>query len=228
MIGLAIIMALLIVAAPVRAVDTTLSLPSTPVLITVYDDTESYFVTTLSNVPSNYTVTNATYPGWCIDASALMTRNETFEVMLYSSLNPPSGNLSTARWDMVNYILNHEQGDANDTQKAIWYFINNTDNPSQVPTPSAVAQLIINDALANGSGFIPTYPDIVAVICFPQNIQPGTGPVQDSIIEIQVPQLVPEFPTAAIPLIFTMATVTAAIIYKRKGIHSKFNTRNHN
>ena len=221
-IGLAIIMALLVVAAPVRAVDTVLSLPSTPVTVTVSDGTESYFVTTLSNVPSNCTVTNTANLGWCIDASALMTRNQTFEVMLYSSLNPPSGNLLTARWDMVNYILNHKQGNANDTQEAIWYFINNTVNYNG--TPSAVAQLVINDALANGTGFAPQYPDVAAVICFPQNIPPGTGPVQDSIIEIQVPQI-PEFPSIAIPLIFAIAILTAAVVYTRKRSPRKLQLR---
>jgi hypothetical protein len=174
--------AILIVTAPMGAATTTLNLPSTLVNVTVFDSTESHFNTTLSNVPQGYDVTNNTYLGWCIDASTIMTRNETFEAMLYSTLSPPSGNWSTARWDMVNYILNHKQGIANDTQEAIWYFINNTTNFNQTLTPAANAT--VEDALANGNGFIPGPGQTVAAIVFPQIILPGSGPFQDSIIEV--------------------------------------------
>ena len=47
-----------------------------------------------------------TYLGWCVDRSANMGP-ETHEVTLYSSINPP-GTLTTEKWDMVNYILNHK------------------------------------------------------------------------------------------------------------------------
>jgi hypothetical protein len=177
-----IAVAILIVTAPMGAATTTLNLPSTLVNVTVFDGPESHFVTTLSNVPQGYDVANNTYLGWCIDASIVMTRNETFEAMLYSSLSPPSGNWSTARWDMVNYILNHKQGNANDTQAAMWYFINNTTNFNQ--TLSTAANATIEDALANGTGFIPSPGQTVAVIVFPQIILPGSGPFQDSIIEV--------------------------------------------
>jgi hypothetical protein len=203
-------MALLVTACPVVAASTlSLNLPTSPVNITVYNDTESYFVTTLSNVPSGYDVSNATYPGWCIDVSATMTRNQTFSVMLYSSLNPPAqGNLSSARWDMVNYILNHKSGTANDTQEAIWYFINSV--PGYNATLSANANATVEDALANGTGFVPNPNQVAAVVCFPQVILPGY-PVQDSIIEVEIP-VVPEFPTAAIPLIFVLTTLAGILI----------------
>src|SRR5271157_1337475 len=180
----AIAMIFLIAPTSVEAA-ASLSLP-TSVTAIVQDGSESHFVTELSNVPSNYSISNGTYLGWCIDAHVVMTRNETFEAILYSSLNPPSGNWSTARWDMVNYILNHKQGDANDIQQAIWFFINNTTNFNQ--TLTADANATINDALANGTGFQPAQGQIVAAIVFPQIILPGSGPFQDSIIEIQTPQ----------------------------------------
>ena len=180
----AIAMLFLIAPTSVEAA-ASLSLP-TSVTAVVQNGSESHFVTELSNVPSSYSITNGTYLGWCIDASIIMTRNETFEAVLYSSLNPPSGNYSTARWDMVNYILNHKQGNADDTQQAIWYFINNTTNFNQTLTANANAT--INDALANGTGFQPAQGQIVAAIVFPQVILPGSGPFQDSIIEIQTPQ----------------------------------------
>jgi hypothetical protein len=180
-----IAVAILIVTAPMGAATTTLNLPSTLVNVTVFDSTESHFNTTLSNVPQGYDVTNNTYLGWCIDASTVMTRNETFEAMLYSSLSPPSGNWSTARWDMANYILNHKQGNANDTQAAIWYFINNTTNFNQTLTLAANAT--IEDALTNGNGFIPSPGQTAAAIVLPQIILPGSGPFQDSIIEVSTP-----------------------------------------
>jgi len=178
--------AMIFLIAPARVgAAASLNLP-TSVTAIVQGGNESHFVTELNNVPSNYSITNGTYLGWCIDASVIMTRNETFEAVLYSSLNPPSGNWSTARWDMVNYILNHKQGDANDIQQAIWFFINNTTNFNQ--TLTADANATINDALANGTGFQPAQGQIVAAIVFPQIILPGSGPFQDSIIEIPTPQ----------------------------------------
>lgn len=181
----AVVMAILIVAVPMGAAATTLNIPSTLVNVIVFDDTLSHFNTTLSNVPQGYDVTNKTYLGWCIDASILMARNETFEAMLYSSLNPPSGTWSTARWDMANYILNHKQGNANDTQAAIWYFINNTSNFNQ--TLTAAANATVENALAYGNGFTPGPGQTIAVIVFPMNILPGSGPFQASIIEVSMP-----------------------------------------
>jgi hypothetical protein len=46
---------------------------------------------------------------------------------------------------------------------------------------------MVNDALANGTGFIPTSGQVMAAICFPQFIVPPPGPLQDSIIEVPVP-----------------------------------------
>jgi hypothetical protein len=181
----AIVMAILIVSAPMGAAATTLNLPSTLVNVIVSDGPESHFVTTLNNVPQGYDITNNTYLGWCIDASIVMIRNETFEAMLYSSLSPPAGNWLTARWDMVNYILNHKQGNADDTQAAIWYFVNNTTNFNQ--TLTAAANATVEDALANGNGFIPSPGQTVAIMVFPQIILPGSGPFQDSIIEVSTP-----------------------------------------
>jgi len=179
----AIVVAILITSAPMEASATGLTVPSQPVTAIVQDGTASYFLMALSNVPDGYEpLTNSTYFGWCIDHSFLMTRNETFEAQLFSSLNPPPGNWSSARWDMVNYILNHKQGNATDIQEAIWNFINNTANFTQTLTATATA--IIENANTNGNGFIPSLGQTVAVIVFPQTILPGSGPFQDSIIEV--------------------------------------------
>jgi hypothetical protein len=188
-----ITMAILIVAAPgpVAHAAPSLNLPSTAVNVIVQNDTSSYFVTTLSIVPSGYDITNATYPGWCIDHLVTMTRNETFPALLYSSLNPPVvGAWSSVQWDMVNYILNsalaRATGNLTETQDCIWNFVNNTATYTHTLDTNETA--ILNDAYANGSGFIPSPGQSVAVIVSPQYVVPGSGPFQDSIIAVPMPQ----------------------------------------
>lgn len=220
-IGFAILMAFsLILVNHVAATDGGLNLPSTPVVMEVSNGTASYFNTALSDVPSGYDVTNGTYLGWCIDTSTNMARSPaTHEVTLYSSLNPP-GNLTSEKWGMVNYILNHKQGTAGDIQQAIWYFIDIDGN--YTPT-SPVAWTIVNDTLANGTSFVPAYGQIIAVICFPEVVLPGSPSVQVSIIELANP-VIPEFPSLAIPLVFALATtLSAVIVYRRK--HPPTHTR---
>jgi hypothetical protein len=210
-LGFAVVIALSsILVNRVAAADGGLNLPSALVNVVVTNGTESYFNTTLSNVPSGYDVMNETYLGWCIDRTTNMTRNVIFEVALYSSLSPP-GNLSSVSWHMVNYILNHKQGNADDVQRAMWYFVNMVGNYTDL-TP--VAQAIVDDTLANGTGFTPTLGQKVAVICFPIVLFPGLYPVQASIIELSNP-IIPEFPTATLPILFALATLSAVIIHKR-------------
>jgi hypothetical protein len=212
-ISFAILMAFsLILVSHVAAADSGLNLPSTPVIMEVSNSTESYFKTTLSDVPLGYDVTNGTYLGWCVDRSANMVLSPaTHEVTLYSSINPP-GTLTTEKWDMVNYILNHKQGTANDIQQAIWYFIHIGGN--YTPT-SPTAWTIVNDALANGTGFVPANGQITAVICFPETVLPESPSVQISIIEVVIPT-VPEFPSLAIPLVFALATLSIVTLLRRK------------
>jgi len=189
-----------------------LNLPSTIVRIEVSDGTESCFSTKLSEVPSGYDVTNGTYLGWCVDVTAIMARSPaTHAVKLYSSSNPP-GELASEKWDMVNYILNHKQGAAEDIQQAIWYFIRM--DSSYSPT-STVAWTIVNDTLANGNGFVPGHGQTIAVICYPMVLLPEPTDVQISIIEV-TNTVIPEFPPFLILPLFVAATLLAVIVYKRK------------
>ncbi|MGD0160791.1 MAG: hypothetical protein ABSB89_10915 [Candidatus Bathyarchaeia archaeon] len=175
-------MAILIIAAPVVAQGPTLNLPPNPVDVIVQNDTTSYFVTTLSNVPGGYDVTNGPYSGWCIDHNITMTRNETFVALLYSSLNPPPGNYSDIQWDKVNYILNNKLANFTETQDAIWNFVNNTSTNFQSLDPNETA--LVNASYEYGTGFVPSPGQSVAVIVFPQS----SGSFQDSIIEATMPQ----------------------------------------
>jgi hypothetical protein len=208
-----------ILVSHVVAADDGLNLPSTLVRIEVSNGTESYFNTNLSDVPSGYDVTNGTYLGWCVDTTAEMGRSPaTHEVQLYSSIDPP-GTLASEKWDMVNYILNHKQGTMDDIQQAIWYFIDIGGN--YTPT-STVAWTIVNDTLANGTGFVPANGQIISVICFPEVLLPGSPSVQVTIIELANP-VIPEFPSLAIPLLFALATLSIVILHRRK--HPPTHTR---
>ena len=202
----------------VRATD-GISVPPSPTMVTieVVDGTSSYFLTTLTDVPSGYDVTNTTYLGWCIDVDAQMSRSPaTHQVVLYSSLDPPNGTLKDQRWDIVNYILNHKQGTADDIQAAMWYFIHFDDETETPPTNQTIAWAIIDDALANGTGYIPAPGETVAVICNPVIFLP-LNPVQISIIEVTVP-VIPEYPTIAITIL-TLTATSIGLIYAKKTRH---------
>ena len=212
-IGFAVLVALsLILVNPVAATNGDLNLPSTIVLMEVSNGTQSYFDTSLTQVPSGYDVTNGTYLGWCVDRRAEMQRSPAIHaVELHSSINPP-GELASEKWDMVNYILNHKQGDAEDIQQAIWYFIHI--DGDYTPTRS-VAWAIVNDALANGNGFLPETGQMIAVICYPMVLLPDETDVQISIIEV-TNTVVPEFPSLLVLPLFMIVTLLAAIVYRRK------------
>jgi len=204
----------MILAAPVSTVHGALNLPSTTVNIEVRDSTQSYFNTTLSEVPSGYNVTNSTYLGWSVDSGTPISRSPaTHPVRLYSSLEPPA-QLANQSWGMVNYILNHKQGSMPDIQQAIWYFVDIVGNYTPTRT---VAWEIVNDTLQKGEGFIPTEDQTVAVICYPV-IYSHQVPVQISIIEIGSNPATPEFPAilVIVPIVLTPMIILAVWVYRKK------------
>jgi len=205
-----------ILAAPAYAIGGALDLPSTIVRIEVSDGTQSYFDTVLSEVPSGYDVTNATYRGWCVDVRTEMARSPaTHAVFLYSSTNAP-GELVNEEWDLINYILNHKQGGSVlDIQQAIWYFTHIDGDGEYVPS-STIAWMIINDTLENGSGFIPGPDQVAAVICYPTILFPNQPDVQVSIIEVESDPVVPEFPSALVLTPIMLAITLAVLVYTKK------------
>lgn len=210
--SMGLIAALLLSPVLISSVAATedLHLPSTLVTIEVFNGTESYFSTMLSNVPSGYDIENAAYAGWCVDVRTPMARSPAkHEVLLYSSLSPP-GELAVEQWDMVNYILNHKQGTFEDVQQAIWYFVHMDGGY----TPSkAAAWSMVNDALANGEGFEPGNGEIMAVVCYPAILFPSEE-VQISIVEVTC-TVIPELQPTAIILLFLMTTTTIALARKK-------------
>jgi hypothetical protein len=184
------------------------------VMIEVSNGTNGYFDTKLRNVPSGYDVTNETYMGWCIDIKTEMTRSPALhDAMMYSSLNPPNGSLANQKWDMVNYLLNHKQGNASNVQKAIWYFIDLNNGSTIPPQSDTVTWAIINDASTNGTNFVPALGQKVAVICDP--IYFFSNPVQVSIIEVTNP-VIPEFPSLMIPFLFAIFTVLTVVAHRKR------------
>ena len=203
----------LVLAVPVSAIDGALDLPSAFVRIEVSDGAQSYFDTLLSEVPSGYDVTNATYHGWCVDVRTEMARSPaTHAVFLYSSTSPP-GELAGEAWDMVNYILNHKQGDVQDIQQAIWYF---TLTDGEYSPSSSVAWTIINDALENGGGFVPGAGQVIAVICYPIILFPNQPDVQISIIEVENTIVVSEFPSVPVLMSIVLTMSLVVLIYSKQ------------
>jgi hypothetical protein len=116
---------------------------------------------TLSNVPPGFDVKNGLYPGWCVDGSIIMARGDPHNVLLYSSLTPPSS-MEDIDWAAINYILNHKQGAMIDVQDAIWC-ITGDKITSEV---SSIAQDMANEA--QNTACNPAEGAILAVICLPQ------------------------------------------------------------
>jgi len=96
--------------SPLRNCSLVIKLPANSVTMMVqHTSTNSYFNTTLSDVPLGYDISNGSYLGWCIDLCHRIADNIFYQVYLYSSYNTsmPSylwhNNLSK-----VNYILNNK------------------------------------------------------------------------------------------------------------------------
>jgi hypothetical protein len=106
-------------------------------------------------------------------------------VILLCSYDPGlPGNLGGAPWDEVNYLLNHKQGTPNDVQAALWLLIWGS---SVTIPPSATAYAMVNDANANGPGFMPGPGEVVAIILYTGDGGIGPEGWQDTMIEVPVP-----------------------------------------
>jgi len=151
-----------------------IDVPTDPVTMRLGLWASSYFKATLSNVPPGYTVVNGDYLNWCCDEENEIGTGVDHIVTLYCSYDPNMPPyFESDNWDMVNYILNHKQGDKSEVQAAIWYFIDGGYTGSD---PEVL--VMINDALANGEDFVPGSGQWIAVIC-------DAGPdIQHTFIEV--------------------------------------------
>jgi len=153
-------------------------------LVVNYPSSNCYYDITLSNVPSGYHVSNGTYIGWCVDLDHYIWSDTTYWAKMYSTYDPANP-YENGNWSRINYILNHKRGGPEDVQDAIWFFTG-----GEWPNDNPTAQAMINDAIANGTDFIPGPSEILAVVLY---IDDHT---QVPIIEVTVPieNVVPQYP----------------------------------
>jgi hypothetical protein len=187
-ISIGIFLTLLIGASPALAMG-ILNLPSVQVLASPGPWNSGTLGTTiditLAGVPSGFDVTNGAYPGWCAEDNH--QPNFPPPTLVYLLDSTDSANLPLTYqgipWDKVNYLLNNQQGTAQDVNAALWVLTGTYDGTFPI---TLAAQAMIDDANANGAGFIPGPGQIVAVILQGDGI--GPDDYQDVIIEVEVPQ----------------------------------------
>ena len=157
-----------------------INIPPDYITMVAEDGKNSHFDTYLSNVPLGYNISSGRYPGWCVQRSVMMDRGVFHTVVLYSSYDPEMPeSFQDEDWDKVNYLLNNKQGNTTDIQESIWYFIG--DNPPS----SDLAEQMILDAEANGTGFCPKPGDKIAILI--DNGEDLNHSIQRTIIEVTIP-----------------------------------------
>ncbi len=167
-IGTIMAFVLLLSAMPfVQAAVPDVTLPTVPVTMDLeHNWPVSWWLIILSDVPSGYDVTNGNYVGWCADPDTFIDKDLTHTVMLYSSYDTAlPAHFQNNEWDKVNYILNHKIGDPTNyfnIQCAIWYLLGYGDRGL-----SATGWAMVNDAILNGEGFVPSSGEIIAIIADP-------------------------------------------------------------
>jgi hypothetical protein len=158
----------------------SINLPTGPVTMSVVSGTDSYFVTTLSNVPNNYDVWDGDWDGWCVDQQhGINTTGKIYAVTLWYTYDPAIP-YPDDDWDMVNYIINHKNSSADrmDIQHAIWYFVNASTSIGEKPMdPEALS--MVDEALLH-EGFEPSTGEWCAILC-----DAGDG-VQKTFIIVRV------------------------------------------
>jgi len=143
-----------------------------------------YYYVVLSDIPSGYHVSNGQYLGWCVDEYHCIYTDVTYKARIYSSYDPSNPH-PDEDWDKVNYIINHKQGLLGEVQAAIWRYVN-----SGIMPKTAAGQAMVNDADANGEGFVPGPGQVMAVVLW------VNSSIQVAIVEVFVPlrNVVPEYP----------------------------------
>jgi len=163
-----------------------LTLPSGTVTATATIGVNSFVDIALSGVPSGLSVGNNTYLGWCVAAEN--SNNPAFgsnvhQVTLVNTTDGSPLPMSVAGlpWNTINYILNHKLGSATDVQYAIWHF---TDGIVLDAGSQQAAIDMVNDAMANGSGFVPGPNDVTGVLLV---WAAPDGSLQPIVIEVPPP-----------------------------------------
>jgi hypothetical protein len=157
----------------------------------------------LSNIKTGkgYSLNNGLWFGWCADYSEFVDLNTQYNAAVYSSLNltgAPTNITEGRNWDMVNYVINHFDPDADysDVQFAIWYFNYTPADPSDELyqffllniSPEAWDLIYAaQDALKDGKKFIPGPGQVAAVILDPGQVPDSDYYYQPLFIDLCVP-----------------------------------------
>ena len=186
--------AVLVMAAGVAFAMGILFLPPDPVTVSHggwNQGDDSTINIELSDVPDGYDVGNGVYPGWCVEDNhqsdysgpgvVLLDSTDTEELVCgdfgeYSYPGYP--------WDKVNYLLNNKNGSIEDIQAAMWMLTNTYGGTFPI---TAEVQAMVNDANANGEGFLPSGGQIAAVVLCVDG-DSGSRSFQDTLIEVLTAQ----------------------------------------
>ncbi len=164
---------------PLTSTPLVVHLPTTQISMILHlNPPASYLNTTLSNVPAGYDPSSRSYYGWCGDYFHYIQLGVVYQATLYSTYdNALPSYLYHQNWSKVNYILNHKIGtDYQQIQNAIWYLLDCGNHGLNTN-----GWAMVNNAIANGGGYIPGSGDKCAVIL-------GVNPtVQRTIFELTVP-----------------------------------------
>jgi len=137
-----------------------------------------------------------TYLAWCANFNGSLLLfpsgpglfSGDFNFQLYNTYGPLPANAQSPFWPNVNYLLNHKGGaSVAAIQEAIWRLLGGQFEHSvhipEPPFPPVGAQALVDDALLNGNGFVPTAGQKVAVLLDAGAGLTGAGQ-QDVIIEV--------------------------------------------
>lgn len=141
----------------------------------------------LSGVPDGYDVMNGAYPGWCVEDNfqpdysgpGVLLLDSTDSEELICGENGYPG----YPWDKINYLLNNKDGSIESIQVALWLL---TGTYSGTFTITSEALAMVDDANANGDGFLPDDGQVAAVVLCVDG-DSGRGSYQDTLIELLVP-----------------------------------------
>jgi hypothetical protein len=163
------------------AAQPTIRVPDTYVTMRTVYASQSWFIMTLSNVPTGFDIVNGDYPGWCVEVATNMTPDVNHKVMLYSSYDSdmPS-TFDSPNWDKINYIINNKEGHQRQAiQEVVWFFICN----DPLPKNNSDAQELAAEANESGTGFIPTFGQNIAILA---DVKSSPYPVQRTFFEYPV------------------------------------------
>jgi hypothetical protein len=150
------------------------SLPES-VKMSIQGGDDVYFSTTIiaGGTPS----LDGTLTGWCIDSENIIYTGTEYSAQVYSSYedllaaHPNFDQVDKPEnLPLVNYIINTYEVPAYsecDIQWAIWKVIDDGPHSPCDGSNEIVAQMIADDAIENGQGFVPGCDDKVAVILVP-------------------------------------------------------------